>query len=461
MLFCEYCGEEIRIVKDFVPDTEDLTAVIDDKQTEIQKRGLTGGAKKVLAWIAVLSVLLLLAGAGYLVSIHSAGFQYDKAVRLADRKEYARALIYAEKAVELEPECLEYLEFLLDCLTAEDRQQEARSLCWKILGLDTENTKAYVCLIGMYEKNGEYGKINALLQESGNKELCDRYPAYLAKAPEFSSKGGAFHETISLKLSGNTTGVIYYTMDGTVPDENSYVYTSPIFLESGYYRIRAVFVNDYGVTSPVAEEDYYVDVTVPDAPSVEPEEGNYSRPTLITVEAPESCTVYYTLDGSDPTRDSSLYTGPIAMPVGVSTMRFVSCSAAGVIGGETKVTYSLSLHAALSIESARNRLLIELMHYGVIQDISGSISTGSGHNVYNYRCAVTIEDTDFYLYREYYEDDAGNRAATGTEYLVNIMEGTCYKAVKTQQESSDPWSCITLQDIDSASGSGTEETETE
>ena len=56
---------------------------------------------------------------------------------------------------------------------------------------------------------------------------------------------------------------------------------------------------------------------------------------------------------------------------------------------------------------------------------------------------------------EYYEDDAGNRAGTGTDYVVDIMEGQCYKAVRVKEDAAaqetaqDPWSTLTLQNINS------------
>ena len=136
--------------------------------------------------------------------------------------------------------------------------------------------------------------------------------------------------------------------------------------------------------------------------------------------------------------------------------------------------YSLNLHASLSIEAARNKLLFELVNAGIIQNMGGSVKTGTGHNVYGYKYAVTIDGTDYYLYREYYEDDAGNRAGTGTDYVVSIMDGLCYKAVQAVKEASasgikaddsqtlpdsggdegqetrkEPWPTLTLQDINS------------
>lgn len=518
-LFCEKCGEEIRIVQDFEPEMEvnmegnisiedeismeeNLSAddiLSDDTEksgTEpwrsgvLQKIGkrvslLTVRQRMIMAVVLVLllSAVLGLAVAG--VQHFSADYQYDKALEYINKKDYAKACSYAERAVELEPGNVEYLVRLAGCFSAMGNEEETIELCLRIIGMDESNEAAYKRLISIYEKRKEYDIINELLLSCGNEQIVSQYPGFIAKPPEFSFKGGVYNETLSLKMLANTQGTIYYTVDGSKPDESGLVYSSPVFLESGQYDIRAVFINSYGVESDETQEHYFVDVTVPEAPLVSPEEGEYSRPTIISVEVPEDYTVYYTTDGTLPTADSIQYTGPFPMPVGVNTFRFVSYSAAGVAGVETQVRCSLNLHAALSIEAAKNKLLFELVNAGIIQDMSGSVKTGSGHNVYGYKYAVTVDGTDYYLYREYYEDDAGNRAGTGTDYVVSIMEGQCYKAVQAAKETSaagaavqgdggklpdepetsakeaseenadakdkGPWSTLILQDINSGS----------
>lgn len=404
-------------------------------------------------------------------------------MRYIQAGDYDVARAYAEHAVRLAPDDSEYLAAYAVCLAQTGRKEETVTVCLRILELDASNEQAYRALIAIYEEDGEYEKINDLLLSCPDEQIVSSYPAYVAKPPEFSYESGIYDKALSLRLSANTSGTIYYTMDGSEPDEDSLTYASPIFLESGAYQIRAVFVNQYGVESQEAEGNYFVDVTVPDAPQVSPAEGSYSRPTLITVSGGENCRIFYTTDGSEPTQDKMEYTGPIPMPVGVTKFRFICYSLAGAAGGETQVTYALNLRASLSIEAARNKLLIELIAADVIQDMSGTVETGTGHYVYNYRYAVTIDGADYYLYREYYEDDAGNSAATGTDYVVDIMNGTCYKAVQAAEASGnasatdgepesaggqgkgavepdaklhqaeespeDPWSSLTLQEIDS------------
>lgn len=469
MLFCEHCGEEIRIVSDFDPEVDgivtDFNILLEEEALEeptedraeykreelpVKKKDIRKGT----VWCSAgIGVLLLMALGIFCYQYFSDTYQYRMAQKYILQKEYGNAVYYAERAARLEPDNPEYLCALLSCRMAENEAEQAKELCLKIIELDSSSQYAYQALISLYEKEAAYGEINELLKTCMDEQIISRYSFYLVKAPEFSVQPGVYDETFSLKMIANTKGTIYYTMDGSDPGENSEVYTAPILLETGSYTVRSVFVNDYGVKSEETSGVYYIDQTVPEPPVILTEAGEYSVPTLIYAEAGDNCTVYFTTDGTVPTQDSTQYVGPISMPVGVSHFRFVNCSMAGVLSEETEKFYTLNLHANLSIEAARNKLLIELMEADVILDMNGSIKTGSGHHVYNYRYVVTIGNRDFYLYREYYEDDAGNSAATGTEYVVDIMEGQCYKAVQSQtgDEETDPWARLKLQNILSGS----------
>ena len=491
MLFCEHCGEEIRIVQDFEPEIGGIVTGFEDASnlrqekvnTQIREgpgkdpaspgqdavspqqdsghavsRGASLGKRKLrrkrrmagmAAGLGALLLICLLAAAGTL--FRNADYQYRRAMRYIEAGNFDTALPYAVRAVRLSPDDVDYLSAYASCLVRTGPKEETVSVCGRILALDASNELAYRTLAAIYEEEGDYEKLNELLLSCPDEQIVSSYPAYVAKPPEFSYESGIYDEALSLRLGANTSGTIYYTLDGSEPDEDSLVYASPIYLESGAYQIRAIFVNEYGVRSEEAEGSFYVDVTIPEAPQVTPEEGSYDRPTLITAQGGENCRIYYTTDGSAPTQDAAEYTGPFPMPIGQTSFRFICFSLAGAAGEETRVTYSLNLRASLSIEAARNRLLIELMAAGVIQDMDGTVETGTGHNVYNYRYAITVDGVDYYLYREYYEDDAGNSAGTGTDYAVDIMNGECYKAIQPEQiqEGEDPWSSLELQEIPS------------
>ena len=110
--------------------------------------------------------------------------------------------------------------------------------------------------------------------------------------PEFCYSTGNYEKVISLKITANTTGTIYYTTDGSEPQEHSLVYTAPIQLEPGEHRIKAVFVNDYGIRSETVENYYLIDVAIPEKPEVTPSSGDYQLPTLIEVITAEEGNIY-------------------------------------------------------------------------------------------------------------------------------------------------------------------------
>ncbi len=481
MLFCGHCGEEIRIVSDFDPRVDEIVADYTTQAGEVaakvrasmeetEQKKKPGKKKKrptpirtTLGLVVFGALFLFLIGIViYTISYFSAPYQYREAQKLLREKEYAKARVYSERAVALDEDNVDYLLSLLSCLSPEKDAELAEDLCIRILEQNSAVSDAWRVLASVCIAQERYEEANELLLRCPNEQITSQFSEYMAKIPEFSVRPGAYDEIFSLNLIANTKGTIYYTMDGTTPDETGQVFTSPILIETGRYEIRAVFVNAYGVKSQEAEGSFYVDQSVPSAPVVIPAAGEYDSPALIAVEAEENCSIYYTTDGSQPTVDSTAYTGPFSMPVGVTRFRFICFNLAGAASEETEVTFSLKLHANMSIDAAKNKLLIELMQADVIQDLLGSVKTGSGHNVYNYRYAVTVAGKDYYLYREYYEDDAGNSAATGTEYVVDVMDGMVYKAVWSEQTGDlteeeimkNPWGGLRLQNI--ASGSQSE-----
>lgn len=54
--------------------------------------------------------------------------------------------------------------------------------------------------------------------------------------PIFSEKSGFYEDDFYLELSAFNADKIYYTLDGSVPDENSYEYTEPILISNATYN---------------------------------------------------------------------------------------------------------------------------------------------------------------------------------------------------------------------------------
>lgn len=139
--------------------------------------------------------------------------------------------------------------------------------------------------------------------------------------PQFVLPGGQYSYYISIEITSEVKGKIYYTLDGSSPNEFSYLYKDPIALEEGTTVIRAFVMDENGNSSEIASEVYEVEFGAPDAPTIFPESGDYVGEQYVRILVPEGCLAYYTLDGSDPTESSELYTGEFLMPTGTTVVR--------------------------------------------------------------------------------------------------------------------------------------------
>ncbi|MBQ8598457.1 MAG: chitobiase/beta-hexosaminidase C-terminal domain-containing protein, partial [Lachnospiraceae bacterium] len=247
---------------------------------------------------------------------------------------------------------------------------------------------------------------------------------YMAMTPEFSYEAGSYEKVIPLKISANTSGTIYYTLDGSEPDEHSTVYTAPIFLESGEYQVGAVFINDYGIKSSVARNWYMINLTVPDQPELLLYSGEYNVPTMIEVAMPEEGTVYYTTDGSNPTGDSLVYTGPIEMPLGKSNFKFVTISDEGVSSQVVSRSFDFDLKTDVSTQQAIVNVISALYNRGVLRDLQGHSFEIEGRYVFEYDTIVEIPNLGYYyVLNEFVEEPNGNKVRTERLYAVEVYSG--------------------------------------
>ncbi|AKB33736.1 cell surface protein [Methanosarcina siciliae HI350] len=126
---------------------------------------------------------------------------------------------------------------------------------------------------------------------------------------------------------------IYYTTDGSDPTTNSTQYTGAINITESTV-LKFVAVDTSGNVSPVKTETYtFADMEAP-AVTASLNSGNYYPARSVTLSATDNVdsnpSIYYTTDGSDPTTNSTLYTGPITMAdYATTTLKFFAVDASG------------------------------------------------------------------------------------------------------------------------------------
>lgn len=454
-LICDKCGEEIQIVPDFEPEiensiTETLSTLVslqdepdngEEMETEVEidveeeisavnaeKKGR--GVQIVLAF-AILLVVGLISYSLYAYHIRTVEYQIHRAETYAENGAYDQAIACLEEAYASYPEEARILFLEADYYYLQEQNTAAISALMRIIGSDNGNRyseeeveEAYGKIITIYANQEAYGQINDLLRDCDNERIVGMFQSYLAMEPEFSYVEGSYAEVIPLKLSSNTSGTIYYTMDGTKPDENSPVYTAPLFLETGEYTVSAFFVNDYGIQSDIVTKTYVINLAVPNAPEVELYSGEYSEATMIAVEPAEGCKIFYTTDESEPTADSVPYTGPIPMPLGTTLFKFVNISSEGIASEVTTRTYTLRLRGAIATDEAVTNLVNRLVETGYLEDAAGRNVRQTGTLSYQFSSVLRVGGSeDYYTINEYYDDGTGILSRTDKVFLVQVYTG--------------------------------------
>ncbi len=456
-LYCEKCGMEIRIVPDYEPEIENsITETLSTVAEEIGRGGkqrkekrpvkkeakdrkaageesiLPEGQKGLLAVRLITFVVMAAAVAVVTILLYSSrsqAYQIEKAREAAQQGDYQEAVRYLDKAIALEPDNAETVLLQANYYYLLGEKQKATDLLLALISEKSSKeepwdmTKAYEGVISIYDEQEKYEEISELLLDCPDEAIVASFQGYLALEPEFSYAQGSYDEVIPLKLSANTTGSIYYTLDGSIPTKFSKVYTAPIFLESGKYQVSALFINDYGIESEVVRNWYEIALTVPQPPQVLLYSGTYDVPTMVEVVGEETEIVYYTTDGTEPNQNSSKYTGPIELPLGRSNFKFAVISEEGVKSETVSRSYEFKLDTDITVDIAAANVTRALMERDVLTDLQGHAQGVNGKYIFQYNSIVELYGSYYYVFNEYYEDTNGSRTKAERMYAVEVYTG--------------------------------------
>ncbi len=449
-LICEVCGSEIKIVPEYDPTVEnDIEGILthikgdifgDDapgtdgavqpEQEKLARRKLLikriafvcGGASFVL--------LLALVIASTVIS-QSLTHRLSKCRDYMKRGEHGKAVSYMERACSDYPESIEARIMLAEAYEKNgDRENEENLLLYlrkdRRLGED-ELEQVEDMLVPVYIERQDYQKASEILS-SCNEETRHKYREYAADSPGIDMPGGQYSSPVTITLSTDGEGKIYYTTDGERPgDGKGTLYDSPFTLRSGKHEVQAVYVNPYGIVSDEARVYYEVDGVFVEAPEVNPPSGDYTLPQYIDVYINDlNKTVYFTTDGSDPSENDQRYSKPIIMPAGNSNFSFVTVDSNGNKSEAVRRSYNLRIAAGISEDFALNTLRLRLIQVGYLADASGLKTGTTDRMVYERSGPVRASNgLDYYTFTEYVENTAGSRVSTGVIMGVEALTGGC------------------------------------
>jgi sugar lactone lactonase YvrE len=165
---------------------------------------------------------------------------------------------------------------------------------------------------------------NISTPESQRYILDSTAPVTKAEPP-----GGVFSDAVSVALSAERGAVIRYTLDGISPTQASPVYTEPIRLENDTV-LKFFSTDESGNREDVRVEKYTFQVqdTRPPVTVPYPVPGEYNPPITLELRSNESATVYFTIDGTEPSDQSAAYRAPLSLKDD-TTVKFFAVDRAG------------------------------------------------------------------------------------------------------------------------------------
>jgi hypothetical protein len=203
---------------------------------------------------------------------------------------------------------------------------------------------------------------SAALIGSNEEVPDDTFPPVLDIKPPT----GIYSKPIQIVITASEPSTIYYTLDGSAPSEASAVYKGPIDIVPGVgeVELRCYGIDALDNPSEIYEATYVFDITPPIV-SASLEEGEYAEAQQIELEMNELGEIYYTLDGSDPSKtnpEGFRYEGPIYTVAGETTiLRFIGYDLAGNVSAiETRVYTSKPEVEAGPGTSLDNPLIMEI-----------------------------------------------------------------------------------------------------
>ena len=153
--------------------------------------------------------------------------------------------------------------------------------------------------------------------------------------------GGVYTSPVLVTLSASEPATIYYTIDGTDPTLSSSVYNEPVAISENT-TLKFFAVDAAGTQSIIVTEIYTFETdTTPPVVTADPPGGDYSSPQGVRLTASEPATIYYTTDGSEPTVQSAVYSGPITVSAD-TTLKFFAVDTAGNASDVVTEIYTFS-----------------------------------------------------------------------------------------------------------------------
>lgn len=367
---CSHCGTAVsqnfnyhnmeNELLNTVLEDENMTAYPPDGSPDMPDNEQEPEVKKQWGKLgaALLTSVAVFAGAMFGLQSFSDEYSYEETetgyqeclLQIVE-EDYEKALASVERLLEKDETNLEYLS-LKNTICMETGNKKAQiKVLRKIIAQDPDNYPAYEQLLELYLEGQKQDAITKLAANPPNSIISSMIKACMVDAPYLELPPGVYDSNQLLELTSEQGHNIYYTLDGSSPQENGKLYSEPIPLEQGYlYLVTAVCKNKNGTYGEESNGEYRIGINAEmvspfatlEPPEVVPAEGAYTTAQLITVSVPIGNRAYYSWTAGEELtpENGTLYTGGIAMPQGDSMLSVIQVDDKGNSSDVKQVHYT-------------------------------------------------------------------------------------------------------------------------
>ncbi len=298
--------------------------------------------------------------------------EYQNCLKMLTKEDYPGALSSAELLLKGEPDSLAYLALKNTICEKTGDSKAQKETLKQIIKLDADNYQAYEKLLELYLLEENQKGIEKLAADAPNSAIAAMLDEYLVDTPYLELTPGVYDASQTLVITSEGKNSIFYTLDGSSPQETGVAYTGPITLEQDYiYSVRAVCKNERGAYGEEASGEYQIGINAvtpagpamsgeqgitdgsaagvtdgstarPGQPEVYPQSGTYTTQQRITIDVPIGYQAYYSwTQGTTLTSENgTLYTGGITMPEGDSVLSVIVTDGNGNSSEVKQINYS-------------------------------------------------------------------------------------------------------------------------
>jgi hypothetical protein len=257
---------------------------------------------------------------------------------------------------------------------------------------------------------------------------------------------GLYTRPLRIILISNKPGKIFYTLDNTLPDKNSSVYTAPLAItRDSRVTLTSYAVDELGTPSDYASVVYSLDQTPPKViPKIE--RGKDSQVFTISFDMDVGDAVYYVIGAGVPTILSAKYAAPFEVKAG-NLVKYIAVDSAG---NKTEVQEMNELALPKVTATPPGGTFKKVLRIALSSNMPGKIfyrlrtKTVDRGDFQEYTEPLLFNINGLYKIEYYSEDNSGARSSITEEtYLLDLYPPEI--SVYTQRNAVDSTVTIHFQ----------------